>query len=382
MRSGRSTVAKAPLVVGTGLLALDAVITASSAQPIWQWSGGTCGNVLLALRYLGWRSAPVARLSSGWAATRVIQDLQTWGVLTEFVTLGDDGSTPVIVHRIGRTASGQPYHTFSWRCPTCGTRLPGYKPVLASAAEQLVDRLESPKVFFFDRVSRGALVLARASAERGAVVVFEPSAVGNPVLFREAWRLAHIVKYSHERLPELPADLEDGKNVRLQVETLGQDGLRYRSRLAGCRTRTWQLLKALDAEDVKDTAGSGDWCTAGIIHRLLGRGQIGLRALTDASLLKAMRYGQALAVWNCRFEGARGGMYSVDKAAFEQQVERILHGNDRKRSADSGERALVANPMACLCSSCEEADRTEEGRDRRVAIRSGRKQEAPSVAEA
>ena len=77
----------------------------------------------------------------------------------EFVTLGEDGSSPVIVQRIGRTKSGEPYHSFSWRCPNCGTRLPGYKPVLASAAQQLIDQIRSPRVFFFDRVSRGAILL-------------------------------------------------------------------------------------------------------------------------------------------------------------------------------------------------------------------------------
>ena len=59
-------------------------------------------------------------------------------------------------------------------------------------------------MFFFDRVSPGALHLARACAERGAIVFFEPSGVGNATLFRQAWEVAHVVKYSHERLSELP----------------------------------------------------------------------------------------------------------------------------------------------------------------------------------
>lgn len=51
----------------------------------------------------------------------------------------------------------------------------------------MIGRLPAAEVFFFDRVSRGALQLAKASSERGAVVVFEPSGVGDPNLFREAW---------------------------------------------------------------------------------------------------------------------------------------------------------------------------------------------------
>jgi len=286
----------------------------------------------------------------------VLDDLRQWDVSTEFVTRSDNGSTPVIVHRIRSTANGERYHTFSWRCPNCGTRLPGYKPVLESAAKNLVDRLGTPQVFFLDRVSPGALVLAQASAERGAAIVFEPSAIGNPVLFREAWRLADIVKYSHERLRELPADVDDVKEAPLQVETLGRDGLRYRSRLPRCRTRTWQHLDALEAEDVKDTAGSGDWCTAGIVHRLLRRGRIGLRGATDASLRDALRYGEALAAWNCGFEGARGGMYIVEKGVFELQVKRILNGDSEQQTIQTSRRTWAPNLVAGLCPSCEEVE--------------------------
>lgn len=96
----------------------------------------------------------------------------------------------------------------SWRCPRCGNRLLGYRPVLASVAHHLAAEIGTPQVFFFDRVSRGALTLARVAAARGAAIVFEPSGVGHPALFREAWEIAHVVKYSHERLQELPAEVE------------------------------------------------------------------------------------------------------------------------------------------------------------------------------
>jgi hypothetical protein len=188
-----------PFAIGTGLLALDDVRIDGDERPPRRWAGGTCGNVLLALRYLGWQTAPVARLRPGTAADRILDDLRTWGASTEFISLEADGSTPVIVHRIGRSTSGEPYHTFSWRCPTCGKRLPGYKPVLASTAREIASRLGSPQVFFFDRVSRGALLLAGEASARGAAVVFEPSFVGHPGLFREAWKLSDVVKFSHER---------------------------------------------------------------------------------------------------------------------------------------------------------------------------------------
>ena len=59
-----------PSVIGAGLLALDIVISEVSEAPPEQWAGGTCGNVLIALGYLGWKSQPVARLKTGAAVDR------------------------------------------------------------------------------------------------------------------------------------------------------------------------------------------------------------------------------------------------------------------------------------------------------------------------
>lgn len=354
MKTQLANAQAAPLVAGTGLVALDVVISEDRPGEPRYWAGGTCGNVLVVLRYLGWQSAPIARLREGVAATELLADLRRWGVTTSFVTLSEDGSTPVIVERIGRTPGGEVFHTFSWRCPNCGARLPGYKPVLATEAEELVGRLGYPRVFFFDRLSRGAIILARAAAERGAAVVFEPSSVGNPTLFREAWELADVVKYSHERLSELPADLEGHKGPKVQIETLGGEGLRYRTRLSECKTRAWQRLESVAAARVLDTAGAGDWCTAGIVHRLFPAGALALETATDASLRDAVRYGQALGAWTCGFEGARGGMYEVEKDRFNEQVAVLLGARSKRESGTSLQHLTAKTAVTTLCPSCEQ----------------------------
>jgi sugar/nucleoside kinase (ribokinase family) len=345
-----------PLVVGTGLVALDVVVSENQSTTPSYWAGGTCGNVLTILRYLGWQSAPIARLRQGVTADSLLSDLKRWGVATDFITLAEDGSTPVIVQRIGQTATGEPYHTFSWRGPNCGARLPGYKPVLATEAEELVNRLDSPRVFFFDRLSRGALVIARACAERGAAVVFEPSSVGNIALFREAWEIANVVKYSHERLQELPPDVESMKGERLQIETLGREGLRYKARLSGCKNKTWQNLDALPTKRPKDTAGAGDWCTAGIVHKLMQGGVSSLRAINDVTLRDSIRYGQSLAAWTCGFEGARGGMYAVEKPEFERQVAAIQGVASVQKADRFRQRVQPQDILSSIYPCCERAD--------------------------
>jgi sugar/nucleoside kinase (ribokinase family) len=312
-------------VVGSGLLALDIVMSEISGEPPRQWAGGSCGNVLVALSYLGWESKPVARLKTGGAAARILFDLKQWGVSDQFISLAQDGSTPVIVERITRGSGNIPRHSFSWRCPECGSQFPGFKAVRTSVAEEIVHQTAAPQVFFFDRATSSSLLLARVFAEQGTLIVFEPSGIGNSLQFRQAWETSHIVKYSHERLRELP-EIVVQRSPLLQVETLGESGLRYRKVQRSGRGGRWIELKAFHVDVVRDTAGSGDWCTAGLIDAGGHKGAEGFFKLKDDELKSALRYGQALAAWNCGYEGARGGMYAVDRRIFREQVAHILEG--------------------------------------------------------
>ena len=343
-----------PAIIGMGLVALDVVITDVRDQQPRYFSGGTCGNVLTILKYIGWTAKPIARLGLGSNTDFVVADLRKFGVSTQFVTKKPDGSTPVIIHRIRRVSNGDAYHTFSWRCPSCGAHLPGYKPVLGSITTQLSTKLGSPNVFFFDRVSRGVLNVANVLRERGTVIVFEPSSVGEPRLFREAWAVAHIVKYSNGKLRDI-ADIEvaprERTGVLLEIETLGGNGVRYQSRLPRARTQGWCTMEAFSQSTVRDTAGAGDWCTAGLLDKVARSGVFELRRTTMGQLKDAVRYGQALAAWNCRFEGARGGMYELSRTEFVQEVDEILAGKVLQTP-----RGVVdcegENSVGRVCPSC------------------------------
>ena len=76
----------------------------------------------------------------------------------------------------------------------------------------------------------------------------------------------------------------------------------------------------------RDAGGSGDWCTAGLIHRVGQQGAEGFRESPTEDIREALRFGQAMAAWNCAFVGARGGVYAVEKERFRRDVLRILAG--------------------------------------------------------
>jgi sugar/nucleoside kinase (ribokinase family) len=316
------TTPSVPSIVGTGLIALDVVIHGNDYQLSQRCAGGTCGNVLIILSYLGWNAYPVSRLNGETASRRVLRDLKRWKVNLDFAKSLPRVNTPIIIHKILSNGSGEAIHRFSLKCLTCGAWLPTYRPITAASAQRVSVAVKKPNAFFFDRVSRGSLMLAEACAKAGALVVFEPSGVGDPNLFSEALSLSHIVKYSKERM-------ESSSKIRanhsfLEIQTLGTEGLRYRSTLPSAKSKSWQYLNACKVSDVKDTAGAGDWCTAGIIHRLASQGLTAFKKTTGNQLQDSIRFGQALAAWTCRFEGARGGMYEVSRARFDSDIEKLM----------------------------------------------------------
>ena len=314
-----------PKIFGTGLVALDLVLGPDPESPIRSWAGGTCGNVLAILAYLGWEAFPVARMTTDSASQRVRADFRQWGLQLDFANCKPTAHTPIVIQKIRLGRNGKPTHRFSWSCPKCGEWLPPYKPVRHAAIEMVAPAMTNISVFFFDRLSRAALSLAKIAKSQGAVVVFEPSSKGREHLMEEAISLAHIVKYSNHRLPGIAGVMCEHSSTLVEIQTLGENGLRYRHRFGHFPSK-WIHLTSIPAPRLADSCGAGDWLTAGLIAKAAVGGVNRLVEGGARDIRAALRYGQALASWNCGFEGARGGMYAVKRVTFETQVSALLTG--------------------------------------------------------
>lgn len=314
-----------PRAFGTGLIALDLVMSADPETPVRSWAGGTCGNVLSILAYLGWDAYPIGRMNGDPASQRVKADMKRCGVKLDFASSAPVCHTPIIIQEIRRKRDGTPTHRFSWACPHCGQWLPGYKGITLQAVDAVSPYLAGVAVFFMDRLSRAALTLAEKASAEGALIVFEPSGKSDPKLLSEALGLAHVVKYADQRLGAVGGVMEGDAATVVEIQTLGASGLRYRHRL-GRGISAWKALPAVPAPRLLDTCGSGDWCTAGLIARAGSNGLASLRAGGVKGLEAGLRYGQSLAAWNCSFEGARGGMYAVDASMLDAQLGALLAG--------------------------------------------------------
>ncbi len=294
---------------GSGLVALDVILNGHPNTDPKLLAGGSCGNVLSILAFLGWKSYPIARFSNRPTSDLVIKDFESHSVKTDLISQSPDGSTPVIIHRILKDANNNPKHRFEFKIPKTNIWLPSYKSVLSNKVSELCEYAIKPKVFYIDRVSRANIDLAKFYKANGGLIFFEPTSISDEKQFKECISIADIIKFSNDRLPQYK-ELYPTRQAAIEIETLGANGLLFRS--FRNRTNEWKFLPALEIENVLDTAGAGDWCSAGLIHALFEDFETPvLYSLTNSKLEKALRYGQFMSALNCCYYGARGLMYNL-----------------------------------------------------------------------
>jgi fructokinase len=310
-----------PICIGAGLVALDVVINGDPSVPLKLYAGGSCGNVLAILAFFDWDVFPVARLKKNDASTALLTDLRYWNVNTSLISQTSDGSTPIIIERIKKDKNGNSIHTFQFRNPENGDWLPSYKPVLASGVKSLTEWSPIPSVFYFDRVNRSSIDLAKYYKKNGAIIFFEPSSIKESKQFEECLNIADIIKFSNDRIRDY-GTLYPNQRVPLEIETLGKEGLRYRfSHIL--ESKEWTMVPSYKISYVVDAAGSGDWFSAGIISKIAANGTNGFKNCNGGIILKALQFGQALGALNCFFEGARGSMYALNKEQIVTFVKKL-----------------------------------------------------------
>jgi fructokinase len=318
-------------IIGTGFLALDIIVNGSTNTPPKIQAGGSFGNVLTILSYLGFQTYPISRLADNKFTDLLLDDITYWNVNTSLIFKDEKASTPVIIHRILKNSRGEPIHRFEFRNPTTGKRLPSYRPFRSDKVNIIENMIPKSNVYYFDRANRGSIELAKIAKSRGAFVVFEPSGYGDPKHFKESIDISDIVKFSNQRLSNY-RKLYPNSNAILEIETKGSQGLSYRF-----NSDNWIDLEPKIIHDVVDTAGAGDWCSAGIIKIISSNGP--LQDQTHGQIEDALQMGQAFGAVNCLFDGARGAMYQLGPEEFMALTKQILD-NDVKIIDNIGKKAI------------------------------------------
>lgn len=312
---------KKPICYGTGLIALDVILNGDPATPPKLSAGGSCGNVLSILAFLGWDSYPIARLANNLAGKELVKDLDRWQIHKDFLSMNEDGSTPIIIHRIKKDKQGNPIHRFEFRDPETKKWLPQLKPITKNIAAEILQENIVPEVFYFDRLNPGTYELAKNLKEKGTIIFFEPSSIKDKDQFEEILNITDILKFSHDRIPEYKS-LFKTRRCFLEIETQGKEGLLYRSK--NKETNHWQRIPGYELVQIVDAAGAGDWCAAGIIQSLCFNGHPAYNKTGVRKIQQALEFGSALGALNCLYDGARGLMYHYTNQQLIIEINKIV----------------------------------------------------------
>lgn len=281
--------------------------------------GGTATNVARALASRGWISEFVGTIGRDPAGDFLSSNLRDSGVGVTQLFQDERWTTPVILQRMRGLD-----HSWQFRCPECGAPFAKHRPTGFTRASEILERLNAPDVFFFDRTSLFAIALAEAWKAAGSFVVFEPAGLGRPQLFDRAAATADMIKFSGERAAAF-RDRIPQTNV-LIVETLGAGGARFRLP----KRNSWHTVPADPVPFPVDYVGAGDWTTAGILDSLGPRDS---RSVNLGSVHRAVREGQRLGALACTWEGVHPGAFQpLPGGIFEK------FACARYLAADSAER--------------------------------------------
>jgi sugar/nucleoside kinase (ribokinase family) len=346
-----------PACIGVGFIAAD-IVEGSSEEFVA--AGGSCGNVMAILAWLGWKAFPVARMGPDWAARVVRKDFDALGVRDKFLSEESSIQTPIVIQRFVEDAKGRRVHRFSLACPECGGWLPRYRATTLAQANEVIESSIMPKTLYMDRVSPAAFRLATWAKEKGALIVFEPSSIGDERQFQRAVDLCHILKFSHDRLGHV-RDLREAQNPKVIIETCAEEGLRLRWRGHWSELPAFQTLRFLDG------AGAGDWCSAGIIHRLGTTGAKIIDTLQKPRLVAVLRFGQALAGVNCGFEGSRGAMMAMTRAQLAKRLTTLAAKRPEPGAEAEDLGTHEADIPKGLCAICSASDKQQKSRKRKAS---------------
>jgi fructokinase len=179
-------------------------------------------------------------------------------------------------------------------------------------------------------------------------VVFEPARIRTDRVFKECLEVAHVVKYSYEQVGQILSR----QPIPLEIQTLGAEGLRFRHSSTPDKTSRWVKIPAFHIFKHVDSAGAGDWCTAGVVH-MLGRTKgRQFEMVTDEEIDSALRFGQALAALKCSYEGPRGMMYEKTSDEVLKETAILINGE----SNEDDRRAIKIRPvnkvLQEVCPTC------------------------------
>jgi sugar/nucleoside kinase (ribokinase family) len=299
-------------IIGSGIYVLDTIVVRE--YPAWpqlrpftdrtvlEEIGGTCGNVMCMLSWLGWKAMPQAALDDSPEGLKMTSDLERYGCDCRYVTNTPGGGTTLLRCTHKKDAEG--HHTMAFRAGAPGgSRFPKYHFLRArDEAQAFLDGLEEvPDVYFFDEPAAGHRLIARNLRERGTLVYFEPARIETSADM-DAVTVSDIIKFSNQNVPDTA--FTDRFPDKLFIQTLGGDGLRFR-----LRGGDWVHVPPVECRNVVDWEGAGDWTTSAFLNSLASQDKP-FGEMDDIIIQRCLEAAQTVAAQSVRYLSSKGLIHS------------------------------------------------------------------------
>jgi len=264
--------------------------------------GGTCGNVMCMLSYLGLKTYPLAILDQSEQGYQMKSDLERYGADTRFVRNEKDGGTCLFRCTHKTTPEGE--HVMSFRMTSPGSRFPRKKQPGARNGEaaSFVDGLDFvPDVFFFDDPAAGNMIIAEELRKKGTMVYFEPEGIQDGKLgaFLKRVQVSDVVKFSGEKISD--SSFTDEFSDKLFIQTLGSKGMRFR-----LRGGKWNNIAPIQNDNVVDWEGAGDWTSSAFIAYICDKGWNDISKISESQVRESLENATGVASRSVSFMGSKG----------------------------------------------------------------------------
>ena len=280
-------------------------------ETITEDAAGTCGNVMCMLQHLGWTAQPQVKLLDNEEGKLFKESLESFGCDTRYVKLDPEGGFYRLTcthrkdnktgeYKLSRRGSGPE-----------GSIYPKVKPLRIKGVDEVTPFLASidkvPDVYFFDTFDAGPRVIAENLRKRGSLIYFEAEKMDKLSTFMNSAKVADIVKFSNENVPD--ASVCDTFTDKLCIQTLGSEGLRFK-----LRDGAWIKVPPMPVENVVDWEGCGDTTTAVFINELGKLGLPKIADLTEDQVRRALEKACEKAAVCTQYYGSKGWVYAEMKS--------------------------------------------------------------------
>lgn len=318
-------------IIGAGLITVDIVQLCNSrwrpkAVAPFYTAGGTVGNILSYLAAFGYDCSIAGIVGEDEMATVLRQDLRASGVKTDHLISLDGVSTRRIGHLVSIEGRNRGTHKFLMHCFNCKIQFPKV-PIPNNVDSRINESIGAKTLLIIDRANTFTLELARSTATKRGVVVFEPGHVPSESnIISQLMEYVDVLKYSEELIKREEHFerfiLTNPSRLRLIVQTRGKGGVKLILPRRNSEIRLNTTYKTRDMKFV-DSSGAGDAFTAGFLMNVGMKELRNVDKLENERLEAAINYGQAMGALACLFYGSKGLLYAKAREDIKQAVKSI-----------------------------------------------------------